>query len=187
MSNAPRCYSVKNREPIGASDHQTVTAEPNRKLYRANSKAKNSRKRVRRGKMAALIEEFESIDWEAAVHAPLSAQEKVDVFYETILDILDTHQPLRPSLLRNDRPWMTEEIKELIEERQRLFNTNNSEWKKIAEKVKEKIAKQKAIYYGQLEQRNPKEMWQRINEHRSNTTREQIRFTPDDLKIIEAS
>ena len=90
-SNATRCYSVTNREPIGATDHPNVTAEPNKKLYRANSKTKNSRKPVRRGKMADVIEEFLSIDLEAAFHHPLSAQEKVDVFYETILDIMDTN------------------------------------------------------------------------------------------------
>ncbi len=176
-----KCYNVKNRQPIGASDHHAITATPNRTLYRALTKVKNKRKRVRRGRMAALIEEFESIDWDAAIHAPLSAQEKVDVFYDTVLEIMDTHQPLRPSLIRNDHPWMTEEIKELIAERQCLFHTNNIEWKKKAEEIKKLIAKQKAIYYGQLDQRNAKELWQRINEHRSNSHQEQIKFTPDEL------
>lgn len=181
LSNAPKCYTIKNREPIGASDHQTVTATPNRQLYKAITKVKNVRKRVRRGKMAVLIEEFDSIDWDAAIRAPLTPQEKVDVFYETVLEIMDTHQPLRPTLIRNDRPWMTEEIKELITERQRLFHKNNIEWKKSADKVRELIAKQKQIYYGQLDHRNPKELWQRVNEHRSNKSQEIIKFTPDDL------
>lgn len=63
---------------------------------------------------------------------------------------------------------MTEEIKELIQERQRLFYSDENEWKKTAKRVKELVEKRKAEYYGQLDNKNPKELWQRINEHRSN-------------------
>lgn len=34
LSNAPKCYNIKNREPIRDSDHRTVTATPNRQKYR---------------------------------------------------------------------------------------------------------------------------------------------------------
>jgi hypothetical protein len=89
---------------------------------------------------------------------------------------MDTHQPLRPSLIRNDKPWMTEEIKELIQERQRLFYSDENEWIKTAKRVKELVEKRKAEYYGQLDNKNPKELW-----HRSNIKQDVIKFTPDDL------
>ena len=43
------------------------------------------------------------------------------------------------------------------------------------------MEKRKAEYYGQLDNKNPKELWQRINEHRSNIKQDVIKFTPDDL------
>jgi hypothetical protein len=122
--------------------------------------------------MAGLIEDLDSIDWDAAIRAQLSAQEKTDVFYDTKLEIMDINLPLRSSLIRNDKPWMTEEIKELIIDRQRLFHTNESELKELAKRVKVLIEKRKEEYYGQLGNKNPKELWQRINEHRSNTKQE---------------
>jgi hypothetical protein len=122
-------------------------------------------------------------EMDAAIRAPLSAQEKTDVLYETVLQIMDTHQPLRPSLIRNDKPWMTEEIKELFQERQRLFYSDENEWKKTAKRVKELVEKRKAEYYGQLDNKNPKELWQRINEHRSNIKQDVIKFTPGDLRL----
>lgn len=131
--------------------------------------------------MAGLIEDLDSIDWDAAIRAPLSAEEKTDLFYDTVLEIMDLNIPLRPSLIRNDKPWMTEEIKELILDRQRLFHTSENEWKEMAKRVKVLIEKRKEEYYGQLGNKNPKELWQRINEHRSNTKQEIIKFTPDDL------
>jgi hypothetical protein len=94
---------------------------------------------------------------------------------------MDINLPLRPSLIRNDKPWMTEEIKELIIDRQRLFHTNESELKELAKRVKVLIEKRKEEYYGQLGNKNPKELWQRINEHRSNTKQEIIKFTPTTL------
>lgn len=103
------------------------------------------------------------------------------IFYDTVLEIMDLNLPLRPSLIRNDKPWMTEEIKELILDRQRLFHTNENEWKEMAKRVKVLIEKRKEEYYGQPGNKNPKELWQRINEHRSNTKQKIIKFTPDDL------
>lgn len=112
------------------------------------------RKRVRRGRWAGLIEDLDnhldSIDLDAAIRAQLSAQEKTDVFYDIVLKIMDLNLPLRPSLIGNDKPWMTEEIKELIIDRQRLFHTNETEWKEVAKRVKVLIEKRKEEYYWKL-------------------------------------
>ena len=168
LSNAPKCYNTKNAEPIASLVHQVVTLTPNRQQYRNITRVKKRRKLVRRGGLAATVEEFDSIDWDAAIRMPLSDQEKTDIFYETALNIIDAHQPLKPSVVNcKDRPWMTEEIKELITRRQKLFKQKNGEWKAAAHRVKGLILKQKKIFYAQLDHRNPKELWDHINEHRA--------------------
>lgn len=88
--------------------------------------------------MAATVEEFDSIYWDAAIQAPPSAQEKIDLSYLTMHAIIDTHQPLRPP-----------RIKELIA--QKLFKHKNAEWKAVAPRVKELINKQKKLNYSQLD------------------------------------
>ena len=183
LSNAPRCYTALNKKPIASSDHDVITVTPNRHLYRSVTRVKKKRKLVRRGGLAATVEEFDSIDWDATIHAPLSAQQKTDIFYDTALAIIDAHQPLKPSVVNSkDKPWMTEEIKELIAQRQKLFKHKNDEWKALARRIKELINKQKKLYYSHLDPSNPKELWDRVNEQRASDKQEiPPKFSPDEL------
>lgn len=157
LTNAPRCYQVRNRLPIGNADHQVITITPDKRHYNMIIKPNGDKKFVRKGKVADLVEEFNNTNWDIIIRSPLSLQDKVDIFYETATSIINTHQPLKRSKLRNDRPWMTEEIKELIPKRQKLYHQgNDEEWKALATRIKLMIRERKRAFYSQLTNKDPK-------------------------------
>ena len=90
-------------------------------------------------------------------------QAKFDVFYETLEDVVNTCQPLRRNNIRNDQQWMTKEIKDLIEERQRVIK-DETKWKVAANKVRNAIEKRKKSYYNRFTNKDSTVWWKVVNE-----------------------
>ena len=154
---------------------------PKNSIKRQIAESQTKRGLVRSGKILETIREIENINWDMTINSPLGPQDKVNVFYDTMADIINTSQPLRRSRIRNDKPWMTEELKELIVKRQRLFKTKGEEWRKVANEVKTQVIQKKKAYYNQLSNQKPKELWNEINKLKDTKQDGKIKFSPDEL------
>jgi hypothetical protein len=59
----------------------------------------------------------------------------------------DLHQPIKMLITRGDKPWMTLEIKRLIQKRHRLHHQGSKKrWKQLVRLIKRKIAEDKKQY-----------------------------------------
>jgi hypothetical protein len=109
LSNAPKCYTATNHQPIGSSDHQIITTTPSNKTYKQLTKAKSMKLTNKNGNTAAIVDHISHIDWDETINANISPQQKTDVFYQTIQDIIATQHPRRTKTITDkDQPWMTD-------------------------------------------------------------------------------
>ena len=174
MTNAPRCYSAETLDPLISyegvkSDHRAVYAYTGQADYNA-TKPPIVRKLVRSGRVANTVNVLRNNNWlpiiEKAKNQPQAA---TDNFYEVLLGAQDLCQSLKLLKLRDDQPWMTLDIKELIAERQELFKAKqHAEYSKVAVKVSREINKRKRLYYRRkFSAKNPS-WWSFVNDVRSN-------------------
>ena len=109
ITNAPKCYHNYNQKPIGNADHDIVIAVPfenKPKKVRKKNTIINS-KMIRTGKLEDTVEEIGSINWNLLIKSKdHTLQEKFNIFYDTIIEVLYTCQPKKRSKIRNDQPWM---------------------------------------------------------------------------------
>ncbi len=148
LTNSPNSYQTTIRSPIGRSDHSTVEASSSSTQYKQLLAAK-SKILVRTGRIEDTVAEIDMIRWSALMPADFTnnGQECFDVFYSAVLACQDHHQPLKTAKTRNDKPWMTAEIKELIHKRQKLWYTGPSEeWKQVSALIKSKIKIRKKFF-----------------------------------------
>ena len=136
LTNAPRCYRAITTEPLATADHKIVKAIATQSAY-AKTRPREHKARKRAGKAADSVEQLGYIDWQKLINSKEhSVQSKIDVFYDTVIDVLDTCQPWRTSKRRGDKSWVTDELKAEIATRQRLYHQNkDSEWKAQCNKV----------------------------------------------------
>ena len=78
------------------------------------------------------------------------------IVYATILAAQDHHQPIKISRVKDDKEWMTLEIKRNIRERQQLFydKIKNVEWKEKSIEIRKLIWKGKNALYSNYEKGN---------------------------------
>ena len=169
ITNEASCYRCHNRMVLG-SDHAQVIAIPKTKLYRQKLQ-KPPPKFARTGKMESTLEAIGLIEWEQIMSLPEGNPEaKFKVFYDTIQDIVDTCQPVKRCQLRNDQPWMTKEIKQLIQVRQQLLYKDQIEWSKVARRVRKMITKRKRSYYSQFSNKDNRDWWKVVAEMNGKAT-----------------
>ena len=162
LTNAPSCYNCSTLPPIGQSDHLTVLASPSEHTYKL-TKPPATKIQVRSGKIRNTVAEIRRVNWQTTI--PFSdinfifsnAQRAYDTFYDTLNNAQNLHQPLRMVKTKDDQPWMTAEIKQLIIERQRLFfQEHGPKWKQMRAKVRALIQKRKKSYNSTLTTGNAK-------------------------------
>ena len=148
MTNLPKCYHCINKPPLGKGDHDIVMAIPFLKVQKSQRR-KDDKILKRTGKISDTVEEIGNINWSLLINSNKhSTEDKFNIFYETVYDIMDVCQPLKKSRIKSDQPWMTEELKALIIKRKKLFKKNHDEkWKHLCNKIKYKINQCKKNYY----------------------------------------
>jgi hypothetical protein len=186
FTNAPDCYKCTNHQVLG-SDHETVIATPLANIYK-QQQAKQQKIVTRGGKIADTIEQIGNIEWDDLINLNVPPQSKFDAFYDTLNAIQDTCHPLKTVKIKNDQPWMTTHIKNLITERQKLFhntkNDDNKKWKKMANIIRHQIRKRKKSYYNRFKNRDSKIWWKTVNELNGETTnKEEIKLSAEELNI----
>jgi hypothetical protein len=173
LTNAPRCYSIDTASPLVSykgvlSDHKTIIALPTEANYIAQLPPP-VRKLVRSGCIGDTVNCLRIVDWIPYIErAKVDPQSAADGFYEAIELALDTCQPLKHLKIRGDQPWMTHEIKELINKRQRLLRKKkHAEYTEVAKKVSKAIYIRKRIYYRRkFSAKNPR-WWSLVNDTRN--------------------
>ena len=87
------------------------------------------------------------------------------------MDAENTSQPLKTLKIKNDQPWMTIDIKKMIEERQRLYHRKNrSEWKDMSNKIKFEIRKRKKEFFRKKYVIGNPNWWKEVNQYRSTSS-----------------
>jgi hypothetical protein len=137
LTNAPKCYVSETWPELGASDHKTVVALPPSSRYRERLPVAETRP-VRSGKLCDTVAEIRAVNWSPIVaQLNLDPQAATDEFYNIMKSAEDLHQPIKMFRTRGDKPWMTPEIKRLIQKRQRVHQQGSKQrWKQLAGLIK---------------------------------------------------
>ncbi|XP_069975515.1 uncharacterized protein [Penaeus vannamei] len=154
--------------PLGNSDHLSLLWVP--KKYQAPTQLKGT-KLIRRFPDFK-IREFRSWithhDWADVLNAPDSNTKCQLFFYKSVWNQVDNCFPLkRTSTHHQDRPWVTNRIKDLILARQKAYKTKNIDATKyLAKKVRQEIRWAKKNYHKQIIDKisdaNPKSWYSHI-------------------------
>ena len=184
LTNAPRCYTPETLAPLISyegveSDHYTIIARATQAAYCAHRQPV-VKKLVRSGRIAYTVDFLRRVNMLPIIDlARRSPERATNHFYQVLQTAQNTCQPLKPLKLRDDQPWMTLEIKQLINKRQQLHQTKkHSEYNKVAHQVIKAIHKRKRLFYRcKFPATNTK--WCKL----VNETRSQQQTAPDDQQL----
>lgn len=185
FTNEPTIYNSYNKQ-IFKSDHRTVIAHPIRQRYK-QEQSKKEVITIRSGKIEDTVNQIEAIDWNELIQIKADPQSKFDVFYNTINSIQDTCQPYKTTTMKDDQPWMTPNIKQMIRKRQKLYNQSytdddNSKWRKLANTIRYKITQRKRQYFSCFKNKDSKKWWKVVNNFNGKGKRkEDISLTVEEL------
>ena len=90
------------------------------------------------------------------------------MFYNMLDEAINECFPVKKSKLHvNDKPWLTDRIKNLILERREAYNSNNQTlWRKLRNQVQQEIKRAKVSYHANrirnLQKSEPKKWHQQI-------------------------
>ena len=147
LTNAPRCYHAITRSPLTPQcDHKIVKAVPFKNEYCKTRPLKQVTKK-RTGSLAETVEELGNINWSLLINSSEhGVLDKFNVFYDTVLNVIDTCQPWCKRVRKDDKPWITNQIKTEICKRQQLFHQQKEdEWRAQRNKVQNMIRKRKKV------------------------------------------
>lgn len=120
FTNIPNCSSPTIHPPIGRSDHSIVL------LNRSSIRTSWTKKRVRnfsRANKQRFGELISSYDWQAFVNSYAHVEQSSMALQESIKVLYESCFPYRTIRLRNtDPPWVTPQLKLLINDRDKAFN-----------------------------------------------------------------
>lgn len=156
------------------SDHCTVTAEVVFKSYKQHSYKKKLWK-YDQANTEQIENDFENTDW-SFIQNSNDINKINDKFTQIILEICNKHIPSINATIRpNDKPWMNNEIRHLMRQRNRLYYKAKSKqcdvhWNNYRRKrneVVEKIRMAKKDYFQHLKQKLsdenlPSKSWYKI-------------------------
>ena len=100
---------------------------------------------VKKGRIEDTVAQIREANWDSIIPFDTRnfmfgrGQVAFDTFYSTIREAEAKHQPTKAAKINGDKPWMTPEIKELIQKRQRLFYIGKPaerEWKQTCKSIK---------------------------------------------------
>jgi hypothetical protein len=89
--------------------------------------------------------------------------------------------------MKDDQPWMTPNIKQMIKKRQKLYNQSytdddNSKWRKLANTIRYKITQRKRQYFSCFKNKDSKKWWKVVNNFNGKGKRkEDISLTAEEL------
>lgn len=147
ITNMSNLYEpVCHLPPIGRSDHQSILLKP--KIRLKVSPIPKTVREMKPGNWIALGMKMLLEDW-SAVFSAQDVDEKVVVFNDLVLDMLNSAMPERTVRFHpSDKPWMTCYIKSQLKARQRAFcRGDQPTYERLRLSVSSLVSKAKAVYY----------------------------------------
>ncbi len=135
-----------------------IISNPRKAKYVAQLKPAST-KTFRSGCIGATVNALRNRDWsDIAALALTHPQQATNEFYAAIQEAEDEFQPLKVFKVRDDKPWMTADIKSLIAKRRRLFNAGKrTEYSAKSQKINTEIYKRKKVFNRRnFSSKNPK-------------------------------
>ena len=168
FTNTRDFYKVPDvTSPIGLSDHNTVIVSPD--LHQSYNKGENESFQTRssgRNQKVLFVNELSKVNW-THLYKMKSCNEQYQFFSDTINNLLDEHLPMKTvKRFSTDKPWVTEEFKDLIRQRQLAFRNNDIKKNHFfRNRIVRTSKKLKENYYrsnvANLRQDNPSQWWKR--------------------------
>jgi len=158
--------------PLGSSDHNIVHWRP-RTVIKEPSHDKPMKRQVRRypqSGMDALGRWLSTHNWFGDLDSNASVDDLTTSFTIQLTDAIDRIFPVKSiKIHKTDKPWMTPQIKLLINDRQKAFHSgNNVAWRSLKYKVQQVITNTKRSYYKNkvkhLKQEDCRKWWGAINQ-----------------------
>ncbi|KAJ8381297.1 hypothetical protein SKAU_G00020750 [Synaphobranchus kaupii] len=154
--------------PVGTSDHACVSMMPKGDTCRPKKEFVYARK-INSTTKAALGLCMAMEDWNHVLSAE-GIENKTEALNTTITTMLDTCMPKRRKRVRTtDKPWMTEKVKSIIQNRQEHFHKHGrtKKWKILRNQAQKLVKQAKDSYYTrhiqQLKNENPRKWWDFVN------------------------
>ena len=133
--------------PLGLSDHNMVLWKPHPRMVKQNAAVEMAIRPMKASCMREFGQWITIYDW-SEVYSVKDPQSKCDVMYKTLYKAIDNHFPKRKVKMHpEDKPWITDDIKALIDKRQQMFASGNRRWKSVRNLIIRKIAVAKKNYY----------------------------------------
>ena len=152
--NIKNAFTAKKLCPLGVSDHNMCHLIP---MYRQKFKSQKPEKRLvyrwNENVNETLLGCMECTDFEVLYDANVNAEQNVDVLNEYLKFCVDLIVPKKVvRCYPNNKPWVTKDLKYLLNKKKRLLGTNEREDLKIVQKeINTKISVCKKEYKNKIE------------------------------------
>ena len=107
------------------SDHKTFIASVGKLDYKKELPSQ-VKKLIPSGRISDTVNYFQNTNWHL-IKEEFKTNQATDLMYEAIMTAEDLDQQLRVLKIRNNQPWITQSIKQLIRKRQPLSELSTFE------------------------------------------------------------
>lgn len=151
--NVKNAYKVINRPPLGNSDHNMLYCMP---LYAQKLKSQKCKeinvKQWSDDSLDTLRACFDCTDWDVLLDDCQNLDENVSVCSAYVKFCTDMIIPTKcVTVYPNNKPWVTKEVKEVINKKKYALSNDRSELKQIQKELNVKIHEAKSMYKQKVE------------------------------------
>ena len=163
--NIDNAYRIAKRPPLGISDHNMLYCMPS---YVQKLKTELCKKiKIRQWSdenVECLKACFDCTDWQVLYDEGCELDYNVDVCSSYINFCTDLNIPVKVvTVFPNNKPWVSKEVKEIINEKKRALSNDRTALKTVQKKLREKICNAKRVYKDKIENlfksRQAKDAW----------------------------
>lgn len=165
--SVPNAFRALPLPPLGSADHHTILLAPAyRSTSRRVSKTTKTIKQWTENSILSLQSCFESTDWDSLLSPSDSINDQVDIITSYISFCEDNIIPSKTvTIYPNNKPWITKELKEILNKKKRIFFTGSTlDKKEVDREVKRAIRTAKLKFKNKVEKNftsgNLRSAWQ---------------------------
>jgi hypothetical protein len=163
-TNHPHYFAIPEKlPPFGRSDHAAVLCRA--LLTKKVLKIKKSIRKYTPSNKAHFRRLIVEEDWLSSFSLDMNADRSALALQSKLLHLFDTAFPLKIVNFSNlDKPWMTPEIKMLLEQRDRAYTENKGlKYIRLKERVIQAIKNAKKAFVKRCTTEHPRRLWEVLN------------------------